>query len=346
MEESFYYIKHPDHIGRFFHWFTTIPSIHNYHREIRFSPSEDFISKSISLAFIGFIIMLLSRFKTETVLFCLTPIYILILAFLRQFIIGLYNTLQHKSQYKSKLKELPLKRDKWIKELPENYTKYSRYIVQKVEYKFNPETKIGNTACLLSESLKKKNLDVMQEADLLWNGVNLVPRKPRMRREKKDYWFKQFAYTADFIYLDIQNGIMLDIEIDEKHHFEDPRQEMKDERRNNIFLCSGWSIIRFKDSQVKLNPDQCADDIIKTISQIKLIHTIISKQLSTIPFSDMDLDEYKSEDLANYIIGKCLKQNKELFNNVDYEYYKKIDYSLYQLDNYLSDYYASKLKSA
>ncbi len=79
----------------------------------------------------------------------------------------------------------------------------------------------------------------------------------------------QYPYTPDFVYIDKEINLYIDIEIDEPyahnnrqatHYLGSP----KDRRRNEFFLEKNWIIIRFSEEQVVTAPESCC----KTIAEI------------------------------------------------------------------------------
>jgi len=340
-ENTFYLLKHPDHLGRFFRWFSNQPSKPRFPNKIKFD-LKNFISVFISNVFLGLLLMMFFLgFSKTAIIIALIPAFLFLFIFLFNCLRGLWNYFEDKHSYQKELKNFPQRQSAWIRRLPEYYIKYCKYITTKVKYRFNPETQIGNTSSLLKSSLNKLNIDVKQEAELLWKGLNLLPQKPKWRRRiKDDGWFKQFKYTADFIYVDSEKGIMLDIEIDEKYHFENISQLEKDKRRNNIFLCSGWSIIRFKDNQVRKNPRKCAEDIKKIISQIESMHSTLYMQLKQFHNTGLININYPNDYYLDCIRAKTKEIKKEYFENIDYACDFEVDYSSYQLGEYIREYYS------
>lgn len=337
-KNTFYFIKHSDHIGRFIRLFSNQP--YKPYKplspfKIKFRDFLEFIKAIFGYAVISFMIMLFFiGFSKVAVIICLTPTLLFIYIGLKE-IWDYYKKLYH---YKKELNSFPLRQSEWIKKLPQNYITYYKYIATKVKYRFNPETQVGKTASLLKNSLNKLNINVKQEAELLWKGLNLLPKRPKWRRRKNDGWYKQYKYTADFIYVDSEKGVMLDIEIDEEYHFNNYLQLEKDEQRNNVFLCNGWSIIRFKDSEIKKDPNRCAEDIKKNILQIELMHSTIYNILKQLQNTDLLNSNLTNEYYLDWIRGKMKEVNKEFIVNIEYNYESSVDYSSYQLEKYLNEY--------
>jgi hypothetical protein len=83
------------------------------------------------------------------------------------------------------------------------------------------------------------------------------------------YQFKNGVYSADIGYVDREKGVLLDIEIDENHHFANFKQWKRDKHRNNYFAENGWTVVRFTDYEIIENPERCVENIINIISEIE-----------------------------------------------------------------------------
>lgn len=84
------------------------------------------------------------------------------------------------------------------------------------------------------------------------------------------YQFKNGVYSADIGYVDKEKGVLLDIEIDENHHFTNFQQWKRDrQHRNNYFAEHGWTVVRFAEQEILKNPESCVSNIISIISEIE-----------------------------------------------------------------------------
>lgn len=72
-------------------------------------------------------------------------------------------------------------------------------------------------------------------------------------------------YRPDFIYIDDNTGIHMDIELDEPYSLTEglPIHYIgsNDEERNNYFLSLNWVVIRFTENQITNFPEQCCEFI-------------------------------------------------------------------------------------
>jgi len=96
------------------------------------------------------------------------------------------------------------------------------------------------------------------------------------------YQLKNGVYSADIGYVDREKGILLDIEIDEKHHFTNFKQWKRDKHRNNYFVERGWTVVRFTEHEIIRNPEHCVNDIVNIISEIENDFDTFSKKQNTL----------------------------------------------------------------
>ncbi len=115
------------------------------------------------------------------------------------------------------------------------------------------ENQIGKSVPNFLEKLKVARIDGLLEA---------VPMG-------SPYKFQNGIYSADIGYVDRKNGVLLDIEIDEDHHFTDFEQWKRDKHRNNYYSEQGWTVVRFSESEIIGYPELCIQDIINLILEIK-----------------------------------------------------------------------------
>ena len=71
-------------------------------------------------------------------------------------------------------------------------------------------------------------------------------------------------YEPDLAYIDKENGVYVDIEIDEPYssfhrptHFITEDGTHKDQRRNKLFLSAGWHVCRFTEQQMFCQTKSC-----------------------------------------------------------------------------------------
>jgi hypothetical protein len=74
-----------------------------------------------------------------------------------------------------------------------------------------------------------------------------------------------FQYSSDFSIV-LPDGLSIIIEIDEPYYYKDGTpthciDRSKDNNRNEFFLAGAWSIIRFAEEQIVLNPEGCCLEI-------------------------------------------------------------------------------------
>jgi len=85
-------------------------------------------------------------------------------------------------------------------------------------------------------------------------------------------------FTADFIYLDREHNLHIDIEIDEpytpRQYPNDPKPLVlthylgKDDKRNQFFQSAQWFVVRFSERQVLFYPESCLKFLIVLINKL------------------------------------------------------------------------------
>ncbi|WP_448381640.1 hypothetical protein [Gloeomargarita sp.] len=80
-------------------------------------------------------------------------------------------------------------------------------------------------------------------------------------------------YEPDFVYLDENLNLYIDIEIDEPYFYDAKSGQRKphhirDQKRDEFFLAAGWVVIRFSEYQVVRQPKSCCKWIASVIAQI------------------------------------------------------------------------------
>jgi hypothetical protein len=115
------------------------------------------------------------------------------------------------------------------------------------------DNKIGRSVPRFHENLKQAGIVGILEA---------IPKD-------NPYQFRNGVYSADIGYVNRKDGVLLDIEVDEDHHFADFEQWKRDRHRNTFFSENGWAVVRFVESEITNNPDQCILDIVNIVSELR-----------------------------------------------------------------------------
>jgi hypothetical protein len=81
-----------------------------------------------------------------------------------------------------------------------------------------------------------------------------------------------FQYSSDFSIV-LPDGLSIIIEIDEPYYYKDGTpthciDRNKDSDRNKFFLAGAWSIIRFAEEQIVINPEGCCLEIARLLVQL------------------------------------------------------------------------------
>ncbi|NJR73812.1 MAG: hypothetical protein HC773_09360 [Scytonema sp. CRU_2_7] len=91
-------------------------------------------------------------------------------------------------------------------------------------------------------------------------------------------------YTADFLIVEPNTGLHIDIEVDESHSFatSEPTHCIgDDDYRNKCFIDAGWVVIRFAEEQVVNQPARCCRFIANVLAKVTG-NTAISKQFADV----------------------------------------------------------------
>ncbi|MDK3159864.1 hypothetical protein QPK87_25360 [Kamptonema cortianum] len=126
----------------------------------------------------------------------------------------------------------------------------------------SPNNRISHAKQGRSESLFKPYLE-RYFPDKIYTGRTLQNPKNDLR----------YPYTPDFIYIDPDSNLHIDIEIDEPYiyHSKKPYHYLNDESesvRNQFFTDCGWLVIRFCEEQVVRYPEGCCRFISQTIANV------------------------------------------------------------------------------
>ncbi|MCD8487847.1 MAG: DUF559 domain-containing protein [Desertifilum sp.] len=139
----------------------------------------------------------------------------------------------------------------------------------------SPNNRISQAKQGRSESLFKPYLE-RYFPDKIYTGRTLQNPKNDLR----------YPYTPDFIYIDPDSNLHIDIEIDEPYiynskkpyHYKDDESESI---RNQFFNDCGWIVIRFCEEQVVRYPEDCCKFIAQVIANV--LGKPIERSNSTLP---------------------------------------------------------------
>ena len=96
-------------------------------------------------------------------------------------------------------------------------------------------------------------------------------------------------YEPDYAYIDKENGIFIDIEVDEPYstggkptHYLHTDGMNSDSARNQRFIAAGWYVARFSEEQIFCHTAQCMKEVYKLLLQAGAIAEL-PKKLRNIP---------------------------------------------------------------
>lgn len=118
----------------------------------------------------------------------------------------------------------------------------------------------------LSRDVQKGRYELLFKTDLIETFGNMIFDNMEMNGNNQFY-----SYVPDFVYLDRQTGLSIDIEIDEPYSLPSkiPIHYIgADDYRNKSFTQNGWFVIRFAEIQVALYPKKCVEYIKNVIHHI------------------------------------------------------------------------------
>ncbi len=139
----------------------------------------------------------------------------------------------------------------WQEALGKNLAEAWRNFIP--ELKEHPRPEVGKTARPFHRALLNAGVEAVLEA---------VPAA-------NPYTTRNGTYSADIGISNPEAGVLLDIEVDEKHHFTDFEQWAHDRHRNALFLRHGWSVIRFSDDAVSQHLQDCVRDVLEVIRSMQ-----------------------------------------------------------------------------
>lgn len=95
-----------------------------------------------------------------------------------------------------------------------------------------------------------------------------------------------FQYSSDFSIV-LPDGLSIIIEIDEPYYYKDGTpthciDRSKDKDRNEFFLAGAWSIIRFAEEQIVLNPEGCCLEIAMLLFRLTQDQRYVEKFAPTV----------------------------------------------------------------
>ena len=112
-------------------------------------------------------------------------------------------------------------------------------------------------------------------------------------------------YEPDFVYIDKNSNLYIDIEIDEPYFYDAQTRQLKpchiqDQKRDEFFLGAGWVVIRFSEYQIVSQPTSCCKLIAGVIAQIH--QTPLDSHWESIP--DLQPEPLWDETKAHQFIRK------------------------------------------
>lgn len=113
-------------------------------------------------------------------------------------------------------------------------------------------------------------------------------------------------YKPDFVYYDKNNGLKIDIEVDELYSFfsKDPiHYYYLDDKRNQYFTSKRWCVIRFSEEQVINYPERCCKVIHQELKKLNLHNPFLSQKFQY----TADLPPYNKWEKEE--AEKLMKQN-------------------------------------
>lgn len=118
----------------------------------------------------------------------------------------------------------------------------------------------------LSRDVQKGRYELSFKINLIETFGNMIFDNMEMDGNNQFY-----SYVPDFVYLDKQTGLSIDIEIDEPYSLPSkiPIHYIgADDYRNETFTQNGWFVIRFAEIQIALYPQKCVEYIKNVINHI------------------------------------------------------------------------------
>lgn len=108
--------------------------------------------------------------------------------------------------------------------------------------------------------------------------THLVNRFGKKIRQNMQLGKFKSPYAPDFVWADEENGLFIDIEIDEPYtalegepiHFRGA-----DDARNDFFIRNGWLVVRFAEEQIVQYPEACCTQIEQVIAYLLLQRTTL-----------------------------------------------------------------------
>ena len=160
---------------------------------------------------------------------------------------------------------------KYNEALIEYKTKVSEVLLESNIQKFRDDYKIK----LLNITLKASNLsrDVQKGRYELSFKTKLIETFGHRIFENMEISINNqfYSYVPDFVYLDNQTGLSIDIEIDEPYSLPSkiPIHYIgADDYRNKTFIQNGWFVIRFAEIQIAQYSKECIEYIKNVVKHI------------------------------------------------------------------------------
>lgn len=118
----------------------------------------------------------------------------------------------------------------------------------------------------------------------------------------------QNAYSADFLFVEPNTNLHIDIEIDEPFSFatkESIHYVGKDDYRNKCFVQANWIVLRFAEEQVFSQPLRC----------LRVLANVINKYALNDSWQLQFLDVEKLTPVWQWTEGKSKKLSKNNYRN-------------------------------
>ncbi|MBN1545603.1 MAG: hypothetical protein JW902_02985, partial [Syntrophaceae bacterium] len=170
------------------------------------------------------------------------------------YILGISRLRQDWQKETATVRESAEKARQWLIDLPRKVAEFRKEIIPElVSYH---GTKIGKAVPRFQRVLLQCGVHSVLEA---------VPRD-------SPYCTEKGVFAADIGIAIPDEFVLLDVEIDEPHHFHDFDQWCKDRYRNNLFLSKGWAVVRFSEYAIITSPEGCAKDVLDIINELRIKH--------------------------------------------------------------------------
>lgn len=195
--------------------------------------------------------------------------YISVAGLIILYILGISRLRQEWQKETATVRESAERMRQWLIDLPHKIAEFRKEIIPElVAYQ---GTKIGKAVLRFQQVLFQSGIHSVLEA---------VPRD-------SPYCTEKGVFAADIGIAIPDELVLLDVEIDEPHHFHDFDQWCKDRYRNGLFLSKGWAVVRFSEHAIIItSPEGCAKDVLDIIKELRIKHQnqvrkILSQHVTT-----------------------------------------------------------------